>query len=301
VLSTRSASHSGGERFAELVRQINNRVSRHLGASRRALFEELERSALKPLSAEPYVFAEWKECRVGLDYHVEIEKHYHSVPHQLLREKVWARITARTIEVFHRGKRVAAHLALVLQPSPRARRLGTAAGAELVEAGFRLAAFGDERPTYGLPDAVQGPPAAQSASRYGRTRSLSRFEAMLAAQMAAVHVASMSLAQQLANAEMVQHQDSAERAFNRLTRTFSTQMEALKRYRARAEQNVTVQNLSVESGGQAVVGNVAPALAPATPANTAALAPAGTSKLPKLRIVGGPEPMAAPLGPRSTK
>jgi transposase len=96
--------------IAELVVQINNRVSRHFGASRRALFEELERSALKPLPAESYVFAEWKECRVGLDYHVEIEKHYYSVPHQLLREKVWARITARTIEVFHRGKRVAAHV-----------------------------------------------------------------------------------------------------------------------------------------------------------------------------------------------
>ena len=95
---------------AELVEQINTRVSRHLGASRRALFEELERSALKPLPAEPYVFAEWKQCRVGLDYHVEIDKHYYSVPHQLLREKVWARITARTIEVFHRGKRVAAHV-----------------------------------------------------------------------------------------------------------------------------------------------------------------------------------------------
>ena len=96
--------------IAELVTQINNRVSRHLGASRRALFEELERSALKPLPAEPYVFAQWKECRVGLDYHVEIDKHYYSVPHQLLREKVWARITARTIEVFHRGQRVAAHV-----------------------------------------------------------------------------------------------------------------------------------------------------------------------------------------------
>jgi transposase len=96
--------------IAELVRQINDRMSRHLGASRRALFEELERSALKPLPAEPYVFAEWKECRVGLDYHVEIEKHYYSVPHQLLRETVWARITARTIEVFYRGQRVAAHL-----------------------------------------------------------------------------------------------------------------------------------------------------------------------------------------------
>jgi transposase len=96
--------------IAELVTQINNRVSRHLGASRRALFGDLERSALKPLPAEPYVFAEWKECRVGLDYHVEVDKHYYSVPHQLLREKVWARITARTVEVFHRGKRVAAHV-----------------------------------------------------------------------------------------------------------------------------------------------------------------------------------------------
>ena len=96
--------------IAELAAQINDRVSRHLGASRRALFEEIERSTLKPLPAEPYVFAEWKECRVGLDYHVEIDKHYYSVPHQLLREKVWVRITARTVEVFHRGKRVAAHV-----------------------------------------------------------------------------------------------------------------------------------------------------------------------------------------------
>jgi transposase len=96
--------------IAELVAQINDRVSRHLGASRRALFKDLEQSALKPLPAEPYVFAEWKQCRVGLDYHVDIDKHYYSVPHQLLREKVWARITARTIEVFHRGKRIAAHV-----------------------------------------------------------------------------------------------------------------------------------------------------------------------------------------------
>jgi transposase len=95
--------------IAEEVTQINDRVSRHLGASRRALFEDLERLALKPLPAEPYVFAEWKECRVGLDYHVEVGKHYYSVPHQLLREKVWARVTARTVEVFHRGRRVAAH------------------------------------------------------------------------------------------------------------------------------------------------------------------------------------------------
>jgi transposase len=94
----------------DCVTALNDRQSRHLGTSRRALFEELERSALKSLPVEPYIFAEWKECRVGLDYHVEIEKHYYSVPHHLLREKVWARITARTIEVFCRGMRVAAHV-----------------------------------------------------------------------------------------------------------------------------------------------------------------------------------------------
>jgi transposase len=92
------------------VTALNERTSRHLGASRTHLFEQIERAALKKLPAEPYVFAEWKQCRAGLDYHVEIERHYYSVPHVLLREKLWARITARTVEVFHRGSRVAAHL-----------------------------------------------------------------------------------------------------------------------------------------------------------------------------------------------
>jgi transposase len=98
------------EAIAELVTALNNRMTRHLGASRRELFEALERPALKRLPAEPYVYAEWKECRAGLDYHVEVERHFYSVPHTLLRETMWARITARTVEVFHRGKRVAAHV-----------------------------------------------------------------------------------------------------------------------------------------------------------------------------------------------
>jgi transposase len=98
------------EAIAELVTALNNRVTRHLGASRQALFDDLERSALKRLPAEPYVYAEWKECRAGLDYHVEVERHHYSVPHTLLRETMWARITARTVELFHRGKRVAAHV-----------------------------------------------------------------------------------------------------------------------------------------------------------------------------------------------
>ena len=92
------------------VTDLNARVSRHLGASRARLFEDLERPALKPLPAEPYAYAEWKQCRAGLDYHVEVEKHYYSVPHTLLREAIWARLTARTVELFHRGKRVAVHV-----------------------------------------------------------------------------------------------------------------------------------------------------------------------------------------------
>ena len=94
----------------DLVTQLNDRVTRHLGRSRRALFDDIERPALKALPVEPYVYAEWKQCKVSFDYHIEVERHYYSVPHTLLRESVWVRITARTVEVFHRGNRVAAHL-----------------------------------------------------------------------------------------------------------------------------------------------------------------------------------------------
>jgi hypothetical protein len=83
-----------------------------------------------------------------------------------------------------------------------------------------------------------------------------QLEAMLAAQMAAVHVASMTFASRLAHVENIPQQDSAERAFNKLTRTFAMQMEALKRYRTGAEQKVTLQHVSVADGGQAIVGNV---------------------------------------------
>ena len=61
----------------ELLLQLNARVTRHLGKSRRALFDEIERPALKPLPPDPYLYAEWKECRVGFDYHVEVEHHYY--------------------------------------------------------------------------------------------------------------------------------------------------------------------------------------------------------------------------------
>jgi transposase len=94
----------------ELVEQINDRVTRHLGASRRSLFEEIEYPALKALPAELYEFAEWKKCRSGLDYHVEIDKHYYSVPFTLIGQEMWARYTTKTVEVFHRDKRIATHM-----------------------------------------------------------------------------------------------------------------------------------------------------------------------------------------------
>jgi len=81
-------------------------------------------------------------------------------------------------------------------------------------------------------------------------------EAMLASQMAAVHMASMTLAGRLAHVEDIRQQDSAERAFTKLTRTFAAQMEALKRYRTGGEQKVTVQHVTVSDGAQAIVGNV---------------------------------------------
>jgi hypothetical protein len=81
-------------------------------------------------------------------------------------------------------------------------------------------------------------------------------EAMLAAQMAAVHMATMTFARRLNHVENIPQQDSAERAFNKLTRTFTTQMEALKRYRTGGQQKVVVEHVTVNAGGQAIVGAV---------------------------------------------
>ncbi len=81
-------------------------------------------------------------------------------------------------------------------------------------------------------------------------------EAMLASQMAAVHMATMTFARRLGNVETIPQQDSAERAFNKLARTFAAQMEALRKYRTGGEQNVTVKHVTVNEGGQAIVGNV---------------------------------------------
>ena len=93
-----------------LVRLNDQRPIRRLGVTRRQLLEELDRPALKPLPVEPYVFAEWRARRVGIDYHVDIDRHYYSVPYRFARDAVEVRLTGRTVEVFARGERIAAHL-----------------------------------------------------------------------------------------------------------------------------------------------------------------------------------------------
>src|SRR6516162_4416432 len=93
----------------ELVADLNDRLMRKLGKSRREFFTEVDRPALKPLPAEPYQYAEWRRARVAPDYHVEVQGHFYSVPSRLIRQLVEVRITQTTIEVFHRGVRVASH------------------------------------------------------------------------------------------------------------------------------------------------------------------------------------------------
>jgi transposase len=92
-----------------IIADMNGRLMRRLGLSRRQLFETLEQPVMRPLPENDYEFAEWRLSRVGIDYHVEIAGFFYSVPHGLLREQVDTRLTERTVEVFHRGQRVAAH------------------------------------------------------------------------------------------------------------------------------------------------------------------------------------------------
>jgi transposase len=91
------------------LERMNGREMRRLGVSRRQLFETIERPVMQPLPEQDYEYAEWRLARVGIDYHVEIEDFFYSVPHALIREQVDTRTTTRTIEIFHRGKRVASH------------------------------------------------------------------------------------------------------------------------------------------------------------------------------------------------
>jgi hypothetical protein len=119
-------------------------------------------------------------------------------------------------------------------------------------------------------------------------RPRDQVETMLAAQMAAVHMATLTSARRLALADTLSQQDDAERAVNRLSRTYATQMETLKRYRSGGEQIVTVQHVSVGEGGQAIVGNVTQAAHASAPHAGAARAMVPPATLPERAAISAP-------------
>jgi transposase len=96
----------------ECLERLNTRPMRQAKKSRRELFEEVDRPNALPLPPRPYEYAEWYKAKVQLNYHVEVDGHYYSVPHQLLHERLDVRLTAAVVEAFYKGERVAAHARL---------------------------------------------------------------------------------------------------------------------------------------------------------------------------------------------
>lgn len=95
------------------LKALNEQPFQKLEGSRKSLFEELEKPALKALPGARFEYAVWKKLTVNIDYHVEVNKNYYSVPYQLIKEKVEVRITSSVVEIMHLGKRVASHRLLL--------------------------------------------------------------------------------------------------------------------------------------------------------------------------------------------
>jgi transposase len=93
----------------ELLIKLNERAFQKLPGSRKSVYEEQERPALKPLPAMRYELAQWKQAKVHFDYHVELKWHYYSVPYKLIGQQVTIRYTSSTVEILHREQRVASH------------------------------------------------------------------------------------------------------------------------------------------------------------------------------------------------
>jgi transposase len=89
--------------------ELNSRPFQKLPTTRKVLFETLEKPALKPLPEKPYEYAEWKKARVNIDYHIEVDYHYYSVPYQLIKQQVDVRLTQTIVEVLFKNQRVASH------------------------------------------------------------------------------------------------------------------------------------------------------------------------------------------------
>jgi len=94
----------------ELLQHLNTRALRKVKKSRREIFDLFDHPQAQPLPGKAYEYAEWRVARVNIDYHIEVERHYYSVPFRLLREKLDIRLTASTVEACLKGERVAAHI-----------------------------------------------------------------------------------------------------------------------------------------------------------------------------------------------
>ena len=171
------------------VDAINDRPMTVVGVSRRTLYEQIDRPALKPLPATRYELAEWKIVRANIDYHVAVDHNFYSVPYQLIDESLDARFSASTVEVFFKNRRVAVHARLTgrgryaTRPEHMPPRASRARGVDALAAD-RLG--GTDRPRHGparrrhscpapapcagLPR-VSGPDALRARLRRGPARS----------------------------------------------------------------------------------------------------------------------------------
>ncbi len=93
----------------ELLLALNDRPMQKLAKSRKQVFEELEKPALRPLPVQAYQLASWKKATINIDYHIELEGHYYSVPYQFAKKQVEIRFTQTTVEIYHQHRRIASH------------------------------------------------------------------------------------------------------------------------------------------------------------------------------------------------
>lgn len=98
------------EAIAELLIKLNEKPLTKIGKSRKELFQEIDKEALKPLPRKPYEFATFKKARVNIDYHIEVDAVYYSAPYQLIRKEVEVRLTTRVVEIYYRGRRITSHM-----------------------------------------------------------------------------------------------------------------------------------------------------------------------------------------------
>jgi len=172
----------------KLLEELNDRPMQKLGASRRQLYERLDKPALKPLPIQRYEIDEWKDCRVNIDYHIEIGRRYYSVPHPLVGEQVEARYTTSIVEIYYKGKRVASHRRRYdRKPSTKAEHMPRAHRAHLEWTPSRLIRWaGKIGPATGRlvaeilrsrPHPEQGYRACLGIMRLGRRYGAERLEA----------------------------------------------------------------------------------------------------------------------------